>query len=215
MAIYEELNPKDALIFRIIHRDNLPWILDHGLHCGNSETTDPNYVQIGNPNLIDKRRDRRVDCVLGGTLSDYVPFYFTPFSVMFYNINTGWQGLRKHRNDEIVILVSSLHLLHEQDVPFVFTDRHAYLTAAKVFCDLDRLDQINWSILQRREFTRDPDDPVKFDQYEAEVLVHKHLPIRALHRIICYTDSVVEGLKPQLSKRHLATPIVAKPRWYF
>ncbi len=215
MPIYEELNPADALIFRIIHRDNLPWILDHGLHCRNSETTDPNYVQIGNPNLIDKRRDRRVDCVLGGKLSDYVPFYFTPFSVMFYNINTGWQGLRKRSNDEILILVSSLHLLRRQNVPFVFTDRHAYLTAAEVISDLDRLDQINWSILQSREFKRDPEDPVKFDQYEAEALVHKLLPIRALHRIICYTESVVEALKPQLSERHLAIPIVAKPRWYF
>lgn len=27
------LNPEKALIFRIVHRDNLPWILDHGLHC--------------------------------------------------------------------------------------------------------------------------------------------------------------------------------------
>lgn len=28
------LNPEKALIFRIVHADNVPWILDHdGLHC--------------------------------------------------------------------------------------------------------------------------------------------------------------------------------------
>jgi hypothetical protein len=34
---YESLNPAKALIWRIVHRDNLPWILDHGLHCWNGD----------------------------------------------------------------------------------------------------------------------------------------------------------------------------------
>lgn len=29
---YKNLNPEKALIWRIVHRDNLPWILEHGLH---------------------------------------------------------------------------------------------------------------------------------------------------------------------------------------
>lgn len=33
---YPNLNPEKALIWRIVHRDNLPWILDNGLHCANS-----------------------------------------------------------------------------------------------------------------------------------------------------------------------------------
>ena len=32
---YPSLNPDKALLWRIVHRDNLPWILDNGLHCGN------------------------------------------------------------------------------------------------------------------------------------------------------------------------------------
>ncbi|MBN8748353.1 Uncharacterised protein [Xylophilus ampelinus] len=32
---YGELNPEKALIFRIIHRDNLPWVLDQCLPRGN------------------------------------------------------------------------------------------------------------------------------------------------------------------------------------
>lgn len=52
---YPSLNPEKALIWRIVHRDNLPWILDNGLHCGNSAVKAPNWVNIGNPELIDKR----------------------------------------------------------------------------------------------------------------------------------------------------------------
>jgi len=43
-----------------------------------------------NPDLIDKRSRRVVDVTPGGTLSDYVPFYFTPYSIMMLNVMTGY-----------------------------------------------------------------------------------------------------------------------------
>src|SRR5262249_40870245 len=100
----KDLNPKKALIFRITHRDNIPWILDNGLHCKSSKMTDPHYVEIGNPELISRRSHRAVPTPPDGMLSDYVPFYFTPFSPMLLNIKTGYGGIPKRRNDEIVIL---------------------------------------------------------------------------------------------------------------
>jgi ssDNA thymidine ADP-ribosyltransferase, DarT len=111
-----DLNAQKALIFRIVHRDNVPWMLDNGLHCPNSSIKDVNYVSIGNPELIGKRASRCVPCPPGGTLSDYVPFYFTPWSPMLYNIKTGWGGIRKRPNEEIVILVSSLRRLRVETV---------------------------------------------------------------------------------------------------
>lgn len=129
--MWKELNPEKALIFRIIHRDNLAWVLRHGLHCRNSQVKDPNYVNIGNQELIDKRHARAVDVAPHGTLSDYIPFYFTPFSVMMYNIKTGHNGITRRRNEEIAIIVSSLRLLEDRRLPFLFTDRHAYLQAAR------------------------------------------------------------------------------------
>jgi hypothetical protein len=129
--VSKDLTPEKALIFRIVHRDNVPWILDNGLHCKNSKVLDPSYVEIGNPDLI-SRRDKHVVVVPPrGTLSDYIPFYFTPFSPMMYNIKTGWGGLRRRDNDEIVFAVSSLRLLRDRKIPFLFTDRHAYLVAAQ------------------------------------------------------------------------------------
>jgi hypothetical protein len=76
-----ELTAENALIFRITHKDNLPWILDNGLHCRNSKKQDPSFVNIGLTEMIDKRRSWHVLCKPGGTLSDYVPFYFTPRSM--------------------------------------------------------------------------------------------------------------------------------------
>jgi hypothetical protein len=148
-----ELNPQNAFVFRIVHVDNVPWILDHGLHCRNSKVLDPNFVQIGNADLINGRHFRTMKGPYGGTLSDYVPFYFTPLSPMFLNIHTGWRGIQQRNNQEIAIFFASLRKLEKLGLPFVFTDRHAYLEAAQPpFDDLHHLNKIDWDILQRRDF---------------------------------------------------------------
>lgn len=138
------LNPEKSLIFRIVHVDNVPWILDHdGLQCRNSPEQNPNYVDIGNPDLIDKRSRHHVPIAPRGTLSDYVPFYFTPFSMMLYNIHTGYGGVPQRENREIVIFVSSIHRLVELGIPFVFTNQHAYAAGTDFHADVARLDRID------------------------------------------------------------------------
>ena len=107
----QTLTPERALIFRITHRANLPWILENGLHCQSAAASDSNFVSIGNPELIDRRRGRPVTIPPGGTLNDYVPFYFTPYSPMLYNIRTGYAGIPQRKNEEIAVLVSSLPVL--------------------------------------------------------------------------------------------------------
>ena len=168
------LNPEKALIFRIVHRDNLPWILDYGLHARNGTMFDPQYRNIGNPDLIDRRSRRAVPIRPWGTLSDYVPFYFTPFSIMMFNIKTGYGGIKHLPNEEITILVSSLQRVKELDIPFVFTNQHAYPAAAEFFSGLSELDRIDWPLLQSRNFKHDPDDPGKKERYQAEALIWKH-----------------------------------------
>jgi hypothetical protein len=201
------LNPKKALIFRIVHRDNIPWILDHGLHCRNSTTFDPNYRNIGNVDLISKRLLRPVPIDPGGVLGDYIPFYFTPYSIMLFNIKTGWGGITKIPNEEIVILVSSLHELAKRGIRFLFTNQHAYPVIAEYYDDLNKLDQIDWKKFQN--------DPGKKERYQAEALVHRYLPIDALIGIGCYNGRVEENVKRDLEVRALKVQTVVKPTWYF
>jgi len=89
------LNPEKALIFRITHRDNVPHLLEHGVHCRNSPQVNPNFVDIDNPSIIDRRKTHEVGVPRGGTLADYVTFYYTPCTPMLYNIGTGYNGLQK------------------------------------------------------------------------------------------------------------------------
>ena len=212
--IFKNLNPSKALIWRIVHRDNLPWLLDNGLHALATGRLADHYVGIGNPELICKRSQRVVPIEPGGTLADYVPFYFTPFSVMMKNIHSGW-GVQQRRNDEIVILVSSLYHVQSLGLRFIFTDAHAYPHWASYYSELDRLDRIDWAILQRRDFKRDPDDPRKMERYQAEALVHGHVPTTGLLGIICYNEALKCSVEEEVRKRRLNIPVHARPGWYF
>src|SRR3546814_15505899 len=90
------------------------------------------------------------------SLSDYVPFYFTPFSAMMYNILSG-RNVHQRESDEIVILVSSIRHIERLGLPYVFTDSHAYYQWANYYSDPRDLPRLDWDLLQRRDFTRDLD----------------------------------------------------------
>jgi hypothetical protein len=213
-AMIRDLRSDKAFIFRIVHRNNLAWVLQHGVHCRSTPNADPAFVDIGNMELINKRNGREIPLPPGGTLSDYVPFYFTPRSPMLYNIKTGYK-VRQRPNEEIVILVSTLYKIREVGLSFLFTDRHAYLQTAEFHNDLARLDVIDWDILQRSDFKRDNDDLGKFERYQAEALVHAHVPIAALVGIACCNESVAVDLRAQIAAAGIDLKVAATPGWYF
>src|SRR5271166_780096 len=208
------LTQEKALIFRITHRDNVPWILDNGMHARTGDKFDANCRNIGNVDLIDKRSRRAVDVPPGGTLSDYVPFYFTPYSIMMYNIHTGY-GVKQVPNDEIVIFVSSLPHIAKQGREFIFTNQHAYPLMAEYFKGLAQLDQIDWPLLQGRNFKHDPDDPGKKERYQAEALIWKHVPLGALQGVCCYTSTVEQQIRAEIQRRALTFNVGVQASWYF
>ena len=212
--IYNSLNPEKALIWRIVHRDNLNHLLDHGLHAVSRGKRFDSYVNIGNPDLIRKRSQRTVLAGPGGTLADYIPFYFTPFSVMMKNIHSGW-GVQQRSNEEIVILVSSLYHVQSLGLRFVFTDAHAYPDWTGYYSELQHLDSVDWQLLQHRDFKRDPDDPKKMERYQAEALIHEYLPVAGLLGIVCYNEAVKRRVDQEVRQRSLDIPVHVRPRWYF
>lgn len=210
-----QLNAEKALLFRITHIKNLHWVFRNGLYCKNAETHDSSFVRIGNPELISKRSSRDVPIGPGGTLSDYIPFYFTPFSMMMYNINTGYNGIQQVPNSDIAIVAAKLRDLADASLSFVFTDRHAYLRTAQFYSSLDDLDKIDWKILQQRDFKRSVDDPEKTDRYQAEALIYQHLPVELLTGIVCYGVEQQRLLQQWQSEAEINLKIVPQPKWYF
>jgi len=116
---------------------------------------------------------------------------------------------------DIVILVSSMHRVAELGLPFVFTDRHAYSVTANYYNDLAQLNAIDWSLLQQRNFQRDPNDPEKVERYQAEALIPRHMPIHALLGAVCYTQQIQQTLQAQAQELGVKLDIRCLPAWYF
>lgn len=212
---YDFLNAEYAFIWRITHCDNLPWLIQNGLQCANTTTPCSHWLTIGNKELISKRNSRNVPIKSGGVLNDYVPFYFTPFSPMLYNIHTGYNGTTKVDNEDIIILVASLHELEANQVDFVFTDKHAYIDFANFYDDLADLDKVDWDILQRRDFQRDMNDPQKVERYQAEALIYQTLAINQLKAIVCYSEPVKQKIENRLALQGISLTVVVRKGWFF
>ena len=187
---YMWISPERALVFRITHIDNMRWIIKNGLHCRNGRQ-DPSFVTIGNPDIIGRRDRQPVPVEPRGTLSDYIPFYFTPFSPMAYNIKTG-HGVAAVAPRDIVVLVASLRRLSESaEVQFLYTDRPTFHRS------LDELHCIDWPRLRARDFKRDNEELDKVERYQAEALVWRHLPTDLLEAIVCHGEkemAIVQAL---------------------
>jgi hypothetical protein len=209
-----ELSASKARIFRITHIDNVAWIIRYGLQSRNSPNQDPDFRNIGNPELISRRHATPVTIPPGGTLSDYVPFYFTPFSPMMLNIKTGRGGVPQLPLKELAIFATSLHWISNQGLPFVFSDRHACLKAVRFSSDLKDLNRIDWGPLQLRDFKKDPNNPAKTEKYQAEALVHTEVPMSAIQAIITYSPTEQARIQAEASAAGVAIQVLSKAGLY-
>ncbi len=214
-APVEKLSPEKALIFRVTRIDNVPWALAHGLCASQHPKQDPGFVSIGLEGLIDARKRRNVPVEPGGTLADYVPFYFTPYSPMLYNVVTGRNVVRQPR-EQLAVLVSSLHRVAELGCRFVVSDRHAYLNNARFINRVDQLiDWVPWALLRSRDFSHDPENPEKTERYQAEALVHWSLPAEALLGVVVYNEASRAQVLEQVDSLGLSIRVLAQPGWFF
>jgi ssDNA thymidine ADP-ribosyltransferase, DarT len=133
---------------------------------------------------------------------------------MMKNIHSG-RDVQKRRNEEIVILVSSLHKVKGIGQPFVFTNGHAYTYWTNYYSDMAQLSEIDWGLLQRRDFKRDADDPKKIERYQAEALIYKYLPIDGVLGIVCYTEALKQSIELDIQARNLNLSVHARTDWYF
>ena len=202
-------------IFRITHFKNLPFILRNGLHSPNSEVQDPNFVPIGFPTLIHYREERAVPVAPGGSLADYVPFYFWPKSPMLYVIHLGNdQEVIQTPQEEIVYLVSSFEQLQHCGCRFVFTDRHAMLDYANFYTNPGEIDQLRWEIIKSDQWGRQYGTERR-EMKQAECLVFKHIPVDVIIGIAVKNDTMFEKVNDLLSELDNIPAVKIKSNFYF
>ncbi len=153
----------------------------------------------------------------GGTLLDYVPFYFGPRSPMLYQLETGWVPGYSEGHLPMVYLVASAHDIAAAGIGFVFFDGHALTEMSLGFDTLDDLPRVDWSAVHARRWAGPGIDPDLQRRKQAEFLVHREMPWTAIRGLIVLDDGMKRRIEALLARHDPSThrPIEIRPAWYY
>lgn len=211
--------PEPTLVYRLVHVDNLPVLLTRrALHAPNHTPADgQTYRTIHNTAVQATRRATPVPCGPGGTVHDYVPFYFGPRSVMLLNLHTGRVPGYTEGQEPLVYLVARAQQVTQAGQPFVFTDGHGLAKFTQWFTDLHHLDTIDWALLKARYWQDTPEDNDRQRRKQAEFLVWQSLPWDLLAGIGVQTEAMRLRVEQRLQHHPDCKPLPVKvlPHWYY
>lgn len=208
--------PDIVKVFRIVHVDNVEYLLRHGLFTRTHQQADPNYINIGDTGLIGQRNDYPVATnPPNGVLGDYIPFYFGPLSPMLLNIKTGFRGITKRPQKDIVYIVCRVNTIVEHCEEWCFTDGHAKNKLTDFYTNLDDLKEVDWDVVFLGQWHNTEDDLDRMRRKQAEFLVKHHVPVGCISGIAVFDASQKTFIETILNRLDLIIPVIVNPNNQF
>ncbi|MEM1406567.1 MAG: DUF4433 domain-containing protein [Bacteroidota bacterium] len=205
-------------IFRMIHIDNMPHVIEVGLTHRQSQNASKNFRPIGDATLISTRHTKLVQIVDSKewiTLGDYVPFYFGVRTPMLYVMQLGGNYVpNKVSPEDIIYCVMNLSTLIDKDFTFYFSDGHA-TDGFTQFYSHNRFDVVHELVdvkATRVKWWSDGEDRDLKRRKQAELLVRGDIPFDCLAGFIVYNDAAKSRL---LQMGILAENVHIEPNFYF
>ncbi|MCB0595001.1 MAG: DUF4433 domain-containing protein [Lewinellaceae bacterium] len=183
--------PNPIWVFRIVHQDNLKYLLEHGMFSGTHPDRDPNYIFIGDNLLTQQRETFALPIEGAGNIGAYVAFYFCPRSPMLFNIKTGHRGIPQLPQSEILYLCCRVDCLDENGAEWAFTDGHAKNFLTSFYTQRADFDKVDWNLRWEQYWHNTEEDPDRQRRKQAEFLVRHHVPPECIDRIVVYDESSV------------------------
>jgi ssDNA thymidine ADP-ribosyltransferase, DarT len=202
--------------YHITHVDNLASIVACGeLSCDRRcAAAERNPIGIAHTDLKEKRARKAVAVAAGGTLADYVPFYYAPRSPMLYSIATGWVAEYGGSQEEILHLVCSVDELAKSR-RFVITDRHPITPLAEQSDDLDALDELDWGLMRAQYWSDTDEDGERKFRRQAEFLVYRSVPVTSIRLVGAMTRETASRAAESLSTLPDPPPVIVRRNWYY
>lgn len=211
--------PVPTSIYRIIHIDNLPIYLHRNrLHAPNLMPKDGlTWKKIEDKTVQAKRYETALLKGPGGTILDYVPFYFGPRSPMLLRLATKYKVDYTGTQDEIIYLRSTVEEMVTRDRKFVYSDGHGLARFTKWFDDLAKLKELDWEVIYADQWNDTAELPDRERRKQAEFLVYQS----------CGWSRVLEiGVMTRTMKARVATvlkahsqckapPVSVREEWYY
>ncbi|MEH2467821.1 type II toxin-antitoxin system toxin DNA ADP-ribosyl transferase DarT [Nostoc sp.] len=207
-------------IYHITHIDNLSSILQSGELMSNSRLRQEKtkYFDIAHGHIQDRRGMKSVPCGAGGTLHDYVPFYFAPRSPMLYANHK--KTVDKYSGGQIPILhlVSSAEAVDSAGLCFVGADGHAAMEYTDFFNEIEYLyldGIIDWEIMEAYYWADTEEDGDRKRRRQAEFLVHQFFPWQLIQEIGVINTTIQAQVRQILQNFKVKTPVGVYSKWYY
>jgi hypothetical protein len=161
--------------------------------------------------LIDVRDDIDAPVLPGGKLSEYIPFYFGPRSPMLLQIATGFDGVKKFPQEEIVYIISSLDKIKECDLQYFFADGHVRSYTSTSYNDDKHLEHLEWNVFQATYWKSDDSDLRRQEKKQAELLVKDHVPLNAIELFCVFNEKAQQILQSFLLEEKKSFDVKISP----
>lgn len=211
--------PVPTPIYRMVHLDNLATILRRGGMHGTNQVPNDGlpYRTIHNVDIQNARHGHTVPCGPGGTIHDYVPFYFGPRSPMLLQLQTGRVPGFTDKQPSLVYLVSTAQRVVDAGLGWVFSDGHGVARFTRWFERIGDLDKVDWASAYAERWTDTLDDMDRQRKKQAEFLVHWFCPWEVVQEIGVsnywakgQVETILRAYPPE--KRR---PVQIRPEWYY
>ncbi|WP_338874931.1 DUF4433 domain-containing protein [Spirosoma sp. SC4-14] len=187
------------------------------MFCRRTIPADPNYIFIGDSQLTQDRHEYPVPLENYGNLGDYVPFYFGPLSPMLLNIKTGYRGITKRPQEEIIYISCKVDSIVKAGLRFVFTDGQAKDRLTVFYQSLDDLDKIDWEVVKAKYWHNIEDDFDRQRRKQAEFLVYEQVTANLIDAIVVFNKEKADFVNGFLKQEGRSIPVYINPgnRFYY
>ena len=197
-------------VFHFTTLDHLPAILQYGLLAINEQRRRGLPVRaIAGPPVIAHRSKTVVPAEPGGTLLDYVPFYFSNLTHMLLIV------ISNKVVDEQRVLHIEMPLTLLDRYPAVFTDGPTIPgSEPSFFTDPTDLQKLNWQAIDMPAWQQ---SAISLRSPRlAELLVHRHVPIHEATRIIVWDNETADTVRRLFDQNGVRPPrIETDSAFYF
>lgn len=196
-------------IYRMVHYNNVEHLLSHGMCCKTHTEADPDYINIGDTTLILQRNEYPVGInPPGGQLGDFVPFYFSGHTPMLFNIKTGYRGIVRRPQEDIIFICCTIGRVIELCQEWCFTDGHAKNRLTEFYNDLNHLHTLDWDTIHNQWWHASEDDMDRPRKKQAEFLVKEKVPVGCINSIIVHNQQRKENIEELIQRKRLQISVI-------
>ncbi len=209
--------PMPTYLYHLTHINNLESII----HCNGCLSYNEkqkraiDHQNIAFNHIQERRARKQVPCGPGGVLHDYVPFFFAPRPPMLYTIYRGNVEHLQDGQNSLIYLTTNAQAVSESGCAWVFTDGHGTMAFTDFYDTLERLEEVDWDVMESRYWNDTDSDPDRKRRRQSEFLIKDQCPWTLISNIGVPNQQILTQVQKILDVT-AHNPIISIHRdWYY